>query len=87
MSKLTKSIQQNITGKQKYKSVNSIQNHDPLLYGDIVSNHLLYNEAMSIIDRRLKAIEDKLGLWPVKYTALPLLLDESIDYLHFDHVR
>ncbi len=34
----------------------------PLLYGDIVSNHLLYNEAMSIIDKRIKDIEDKLGL-------------------------
>jgi hypothetical protein len=34
----------------------------PLLYGNIVSNHLLYNEAMSIIDKKLKAIEDKLDL-------------------------
>jgi hypothetical protein len=32
----------------------------PLMYSDIKSSHMVYNESMSIIDQRLKDIEDKL---------------------------
>ena len=36
-------------------------NYDlPLLRGDLASNHLLHNEAMSIIDKKFKEIEEKL---------------------------
>tara|TARA_Y100000310_G_scaffold15102_1_gene15114 strand:+ start:197 stop:1060 length:864 start_codon:yes stop_codon:yes gene_type:complete len=33
-------------------------NDIPLIYGDLSSSHLLYNEAMSIIDQRLKDLEN-----------------------------
>ena len=36
-------------------------NYDlPLIYGDLASSHLLYNEAMALIDKRFKDIEDRL---------------------------
>lgn len=35
-------------------------NDIPLIHGDLASSHILYNEAMAIIDQRLKDIEDKL---------------------------
>tara|TARA_Y100000310_G_scaffold343188_2_gene449710 strand:+ start:717 stop:1592 length:876 start_codon:yes stop_codon:yes gene_type:complete len=37
-------------------------NYDlPLIYGNLSSSHLLYNEAMTLIDQKLKALEDRLG--------------------------
>lgn len=36
-------------------------NYDlPLIYGDLASSHLLYNEAMTLIDKKFKEIEDLL---------------------------
>ena len=36
-------------------------NYDlPLLRGDLASNHLLHNEAMAIIDKKIKELEEKI---------------------------
>jgi hypothetical protein len=60
------SLSANYSGESRFNSHYEIvkdftPNYNlPLMYSDLKSSHMVYNEAIAILDQRIKAIEDKL---------------------------